>query len=241
MASSPDTTVRDRVLGLGDELITDYLRRHPDFLLSHPELLAVLAPPSRDDADSVVDMQSFMIERLRAEVDRLTERHHALLDAGRKTLSRQGEVQEAVTALLSATTLEHRIEVITSDFPRLLDVDVVALCVEDRGDEGRRRGPTGITCLAGGTIDDVLDRGRDLQAGDNPVLTDDERIFGAGTGLVRSAALVRLTLGGTAPAALLALGSRRADRFPSGQGGEPLGFLARVLEHCLRAWLGPPT
>jgi hypothetical protein len=241
VASSPENTARDRVLGLDDEQIADYLRRHPDFLLRHPELLAVLAPPSRDDGTGVVDMQGFMIERLRAEVDRMAERHHDLLDAGRNTLSRQGQVHEAVTALLSATTLEHLIEVITSDLPRLLDVDVVALGVEDRGDEGRRRGPTGITCLAGGVIDDVLGVGRDLQAGDDPGLTDDERIFGAGTGLVRSAALVRLTLGGTAPGALLALGSRRADRFPSGQGGEPLGFLARVLEHCLRAWLGLPT
>ena len=241
MASSPDNAAHDRVPVLGDEQIADYLRSHPDFLQRHPELLTALAPPSRDDGDGVVDMQSFMIERLRAEVERLTERHHDLLDAGRKTLSRQGQVHEAVTALLAATTLEHLIEVITSDFPRLLDVDVVALCVEDRGDEGGRRGPTGITCLAGGAIDDVLGPERDLQAGDDQGLTDDERIFGAGTGLVRSAALVRLTLGGTAPAALLALGSRRADRFPSGQGGEPVGFLARVLEHCLRAWLGLPA
>jgi uncharacterized protein len=241
VASSPDNTARDRAPGLGDEQIADYLRRHPDFLLRYPELLAVLAPPSRDDGNGVVDMQSFMIERLRAEVERLTERHHDLLDAGRKTLNRQGQVHDAVTALLSATTLEHLVEVITSDLPRLLNVDVVALCVEDRGDAGRRCGPNGITCLDGGAIDHVLGAGRDLQAGDDHGLTDDERIFGAGTGLVRSAALARLTLGGTAPTALLALGSRRPDRFPAGQGGEPLGFLARVLEHCLRAWLGLPT
>ncbi len=241
MASSPDNTARDRVSIIGDGQIADYLRRHPDFLRRHPELLTVLAPPSRDDGNGVVDMQSFMIERLHAEVEGLTGRHHDLLDAGRKTLNHQGQVHEAVTALLSATTLEHLIEVITSDLPRLLNVDVVALCVEDRGDAGRRCGPNGITCLDCGAIDHVLGAGRDLQTGDAPGLTDDERIFGAGTGLVRSAALVRLSLGGNAPGALLALGSRRAERFPSGQGGEPLGFLARVLEHCLRAWLGLPT
>jgi len=241
MASSPENTARDRVAELNDHQIADYLRRHPDYLLRHPELLTVLAPPSRDDGDGVVDMQSFMIERLRTEVERLTGRHHALLDAGRTALNRRGQVHEAASALLGATTFEHLIEVVTSDFPRLLHVDVVALCVEDRCDAGRRCGPNGITCLAGVAIDDVLGPGRDVVAGDGQTLTDDERIFGAGSGLVRSAALVRLTLGGTAPAALLALGSRRADRFPSGQGGEPLGFLARVLEHCLRAWLGLPA
>ena len=241
MASSPENTARDRIPGLGDDRIADYLRRHPDFLLRHPELLAVLAPPSRADGDGVVDMQSFMIGRLRDEVERLTGRHHALLDAGRTALSRQGQVHEAVTALLGATTLEHLIEVVTSDFPRLLDIDVVALCVEDRGAEGRRCGPTGITCLAAGAVDGALGARRDLVTGDSGAVTGDQRIFGAGTGLVRSAALVRLTLGGTAPAALLALGSRRAERFPPGQGGEPLGFLARVLEHCLRAWLGLPA
>ena len=65
----------------------------------------------------------------------------------------------------------------------------------------------------------------------------DPEIFGAGAGLVHSEALLRLDIGGKAPDALLALGSRCDGAFDDGQGTELLGFLARVLEICFRGWL----
>ena len=238
MASSPDSAALTTGGGLSDRQVAEFLRRNPDFLLAHPELLGILTPPSRDRGDGVVDMQSFMIERLRGENERLAEHHDALLDAGRHALSKQSQVHEAVIAMLGARTLEHLIEVVTTDFLRTLHVDIVALCAE--GGEARRGcGVSGVTCLERGAIDAVLGAGRDALFGAD--VAGDERIFGAGAGLVRSAALLRLRLGGRAPATLLALGSRRAERFASGQGGEPLGFLARALEHCLRAWLDLPA
>ncbi len=243
MDSSPDSAALTTDGGLSDQQVAEFLRHNPDFLLAHPELLGVLTPPSRHQGDGVVDMQGFMIERLRGENERLAEHHDALLDAGRHALSKQSQVHEAVIAMLGARTLEHLIEVVTTDFLRTLHVDVVALCVEGGG-EARRHcgvsgGASGVTCLERGAIDTVLGVGRDALFGAD--VAGDERIFGAGAGLVRSAALLRLRLGGRAPVALLALGSRRAERFASGQGGEPLGFLARALEHCLRAWLDLPA
>jgi uncharacterized protein YigA (DUF484 family) len=50
---------------------------------------------------------------------------------------------------------------------------------------------------------------------------------------VRSAALARLHPARDVPVGLLALGSR-GDDFYSGQGTELVGFLARVLEFCIR-------
>lgn len=235
MVSSPDSAALTTDGGLADQQVAEFLRRNPDFLLAHPELLAVLTPPSRHRGDGVVDMQGFMIERLRAENQHLADNHDALLDAGRRARSKQSQVHRAVIAMLGATTFEHLIEVITTDFPRTLDIDVVALCVEGGGEGG----VSGITCLAGGAIDAALGANRDARFAAD--VAGDERIFGAGAGLVRSAALLRLRLGGRAPAALLALGSRRAERFASGQGGEPLSFLAGALEHCLRAWLDLPA
>jgi uncharacterized protein YigA (DUF484 family) len=40
------------------------------------------------------------------------------------------------------------------------------------------------------------------------------------------------------PAGLLGFGTRHPGYFNAGQGTELLTFLARVLEHCIRQWLG---
>lgn len=210
------------------EQVADYLRRNPDFLADHPELLDRLSPPSRATGDGVVDLQRFMIERLRG-------RHADLLQSGRRNLSKQSQINDAVIALIGAAGLEHFIEIVATDLPHALDLDVAALCVEDGGGAAA---VLGATRLATGGIDGLLGPGRDLLivAGDG-----DARIFGAGAGLVASAALIRLTLGAAAPPALLALGSRHAERFPTGQGGEALAFLGRVLARCLNRWLDLPN
>lgn len=216
--------------GVSADQVVDYLRRNPDFLAANPDLLDHLTPPSRIRGGGVVDMQRFMIERLRG-------RHDDLLQAGRRNLSKQSQINDAVIALLGAATLEHLIEIVANDLPHALHLDVAALCVEGEHKPRRRACVSGVTCLAPGVIGNVLGPGRDLliAIGDG-----DERVFGAGAGLVVSAALIRLELGGDAPAALLALGSRHEERFPTGQGGEGLIFLGRVLERCLNGWLDLP-
>ena len=72
-------------------------------------------------------------------------------------------------------------------------------------------------------------------------VTGDEALFGAGAGLVRSQALVRLNVSTGAPPCLLALGSREPDMFHSGMRTELISFLARVLERCIRSWLDLPA
>ena len=210
------------------EQVADYLRRNPDFLAGHPELLDRLSPPSRATGDGVVDLQRFTIERLRG-------RHADLLQSGRRNLSQQSQINDAVIALIGAAGLEHFIEIVATDLPHALDLDVAVLCVEGGGGAAA---VLGVTCLATGGIDALLGPGRDLLivAGDG-----DARIFGAGAGLVASAALIRLGLGAAAPPALLALGSRNTERFPTGQGGEALVFLGRVLARCLDRWLELPN
>ncbi len=234
MAHPPDTAAVDEALGLSEEQVAAYLRRHPDFLLRRPDLVRVLAPPSRVDGDGVVDMQTFMIERLRGEIDRLKDQRDAVVMSSRHHLSKQNQVHAAVIAMLGAQTLEHLIDVVTGDFLPLLDVDVAALCVEN--DASRRRCTrAGVHCLAPGTIDALL--APDQEVVIRAATAGDERIFGAGAGLVRAAILLRLRLGGGAPPCLLALGSRHEGRFRPGQGAELFAFLARALEHCLRGWL----
>ena len=96
---------------------------------------------------------------------------------------------------------------------------------------------------AGGTeqaqavcLDDVLGTvGREVVL-TGPVVAD-PALFGSAAPLVKSQALLRLQLKRDAPCGLLALGSREATRFHSGQGTELLAFLGRGLELCFRGWL----
>ena len=41
--------------------VVDYLKRHPTFLVRHPELLENQAAPGRVRGEAVVDLQQFMV------------------------------------------------------------------------------------------------------------------------------------------------------------------------------------
>ena len=241
MASPTDTAALDTTPDASADQVAAYLRRHPDFLIDHPELLDALAPPSRiaGDGGGVVDMQTFMIDRLRREIGALRDEQSALVSTSRRSLSKQRQVHAAAIAMLGATTFEHLIEVVTVDFLSLLDLDVSTLCVENCADSVPSDARARVLCVEPGIIDAVLGAGHDrVCAQEN---AGDARVFGAGAGLVRSAALVRIALGASAPACLLALGSRRAGRFGSGRNAELIDFLARALELCMRTWLDLPA
>ena len=215
--------------------VASYLRRHPDFLFRHPEVLEGLKPPIRANGDGVVDLQQFMVERLRGEIQRLRSDQDDLVTTSRDNLSTQARVHAAVLALLAAPSFEHLIEVVTTDFAVLLDVDVATLCIE--GDDGPllRLGMGGVHLLEPGTVDRVLGTGREvlLRADCEP----EAEIFGGASTLVRSDALVRFKVASAAPAGLIAFGTRHPGYFHGGQGTELLTFLARVLEHCICGWL----
>ena len=49
--------------------VLDYLRAHPKLLLNNPKLLSEIAPDRRFDSDTVVDMQRFVVQRLRRQVE----------------------------------------------------------------------------------------------------------------------------------------------------------------------------
>jgi uncharacterized protein YigA (DUF484 family) len=87
-------------------------------------------------------------------------------------------------------------------------------------------------------VDAVIGPGRTIALRSD--IEGDPAIFGAAAGLVRSEALIRLTISRGTPPALLALGSRDAEQFHSGQGTELMSFMAQALEKCVRAWLNLP-
>ena len=215
--------------------VADYLRRHPDFLVEHPDLVRLLTPPAHDRGEGVVDMQRYMLERLRGELGKLQESQNDLVATARENLSIQSRIHTAILALLGATTLEHLIEVITTDLAVHLEVDAVVLGFEalDRVAPGQQA--RGLRLFPRGRIDRLLSGAREvLLLADTP---GDSELFGSAATLVRSQALLRMQLRRDAPLGVLAFGARDPQKFHPGQGSELLTFLGRVVELSIRAWL----
>ena len=220
-------------------LVVEYLRRHPDFLLRHPELLDVQIAPTRSRGDGIVDLQQFMVDRLRRDLAKLRADQDDLLANSRDNLSTQDRIHKAALALLAADSFEHLIETVTTDLSLLLDVDVVTLCVEAAEETLLRTRIDGVQIVPPGTVDRVLGRSREALLRDD--VEGDPLLFGGAAGLVRSDALLRLSIGDRTPLGLIAFGTRHPGYFNPGQGTELLSFLARILEHSIRQWLDLPA
>ena len=221
--------------GIGADQVVSYLRKNPDFLVEHPELIAVLTPPSRRRGDNVVDMQHFMLQRLRGDLARLRAQQRALILTSRSNLVSQNRIHAAVLAIIAATSFEQLLQIVTTDLAVLVDVDVVTIGVESASSKQPRLPLHGIQILRPGTVDNLLGVERDaLLSADTP---GEPALFGGAAGLVRSQALLRLNVSEHAPVGLLCIGTRRSDKFHPGQGTELLSFLARATELTFAAWL----
>lgn len=218
--------------------VAEFLRQNPEFFDDFPDLLEVLKAPARDVGDGVIDLQQHMVERLRGELTDMAAARDDLVTTGRNNLSAQTRVHKAILALLKARNFEQFIEMLTMDLAVILDLDVVTIGVEKTEDEPTKPCTAGVFRLEPDTVDHLMGPGQNIVL--RSEVPGDPAIFGEGAGLVASDAMIRLSIGGTTPTALLALGSRDPDQFHPGQGTELLAFLARVVESCIRGWLNLP-
>ncbi len=214
-----------------------FLAAHPHYLTDHPEVLAQIVPETRHEGGNITDLQGFLIERLRGENQKLARRHAELLATTRANAQAQSHIHTAALALLEARSFAGLIEVITTDLALALDVDVVALVLENPG-ELSRHSVAGIRILPPGDVDRHMGAGRDIVL--NAGIKGRRAIYGAGAGLVASEALLRLNASPQTPVGMLALASRDPAHFDPTQGSELLVFLAGVLELCIRTWLNLP-
>lgn len=223
---------------LSAEDVCAYLRSHPDFLVHNADLVHHLTPPSVDRGRGVVDLQAFMVERLRNEVRRLKDQQRELIGTSRANLNSQNRIHAAVLFLLDAQSFEQLIQTITTDLAVLLDLDVACLIVESNGQDIPHVQTSGVRVVEPGTVDRWLGTADVVLNADIQGSPD---IYGPGAGLVRSEALIRLQVSSETPEGMLAFGSREPDTFHTGQGTELVGFLARVVERVIRGWLELPA
>lgn len=230
-----ETVPRPRPASPSADEVDTYLRDHPDFLLDHPDLVNLLVPPEARRGEGVVDLQRYMLERVRGDLTKLQTQQNEILATSRSNLITQNRVHASVLAMLGATTLEHLIEIITTDLAVHIEVDSVTLGFEamDRLPAGGNR--TSLRILPHGAIDRFLGAGKDLAL--IPDGQPEPQLFGSAASLVRSQALLRLQLRRDAPQGVLAFGSRTAGKFHPGQGTELLSFLGKVVELTFRGWL----
>ena len=223
---------------LTDERVAAYLRDNLDFLSRNPDVFRMMAPPDREFGDGVSDIQTAMIGQLRTEISRLNARQDEIILTSRANLNTQGRVHECVVVMLAAKSFEQAMQIVTTDFAVILDLDVVALCIEvEEGSPAPMR-MSGLRMLASVGVDATMGENKRVRLhSDAPA---DPEIFGGGATLVRSAAFIRLDVSDYTPPALIAFGARRLGKFQAGQGTELLNFLGRVVEHDIRLWLSLP-
>lgn len=229
---------RQEDAGLDDSQVLAYLSAHPEFLAEYADLLAPLLHAERESGDRVVDLQRFMVERLKGRTRELENERDQMVALSRLNLKSQTRVHRAVLAFMNAPSFEHLIEATTVDLPVFLGLDVASLCIEATANPTPRGEARGVRVLEPGAVDALLGPARDMLL--RPNVHGERAIFGSGASLVRSDALLRLKFSPASPVGLLALGSRKENRFHPGQGTELLGFLARAIELSIRAWLDLP-
>jgi len=218
--------------------VTTYLRTNPDFLVRHPDVIEHLTPPRLQRGDNVLDLQHHMVGRLQARIGQMRGQQQALVAAVKASLDGQNRVHVAALMVLDAQSFGRLIEIITVDLATLLDLDAVLLVVESgQGDLPACDG-AGVRVVAAGSVDGWLGQ-RDVVITRN--ICGSPSVFKGSARLVRSEMLVRLRVNGETPPGMLALGSRQPDLSHQGLGTEPMCFLARTIERCIRSWLDLPT
>lgn len=218
-----------------EEQVAAYLRAHPDFLVRHPEVAVRLAAPKRQHGEGVADLQQFMIDRLRQELDQMRGCAEHLISTTRSNMSTQARTHAAALSVLGAKGMAELTQILTDLAPQL-EVEVVALAFETAGEVIPELAAPGLHRMPQGHLFDALEaEGREVVL--RAATPGDAAVFGDAAGLVRSSALVRIPPGERRPPGVLALGSRHDRTFHPGQGTELLVFLARVIHYAVSRWV----
>ena len=220
--------------GAGTELrkqdVVAYLRRNPKLLTTHPELIA---PGERFETDAVVvDMQRFVVERLRHQVDDLKASSDRLINNTRSNMSLVERSMECALALLYTRDFDELGQILGDDLPTHLGVDAVAIAFETN--HLPAKAGQVVKILPRGAVDEMV--GADESALIRSETDGDSALYGSAAGIVRSDALVALPEGEGLPVGVFAVGCRTPGHFEAGQGTELIAFLGHVTRYAVGRW-----
>jgi uncharacterized protein YigA (DUF484 family) len=222
-----DDDVELDVVQLEETDVVEYLRQNPQFFQKHPDIMSDVVVPERWTGDEVVDLQRVMLDRNSSELDELRNCAQEVIETSRNNMSIQTRTHASVLAAVSAKNFRHLVQTVNTDWPHLLNVDMVSVGFEPSHLSDQRLITKHIQQLASGKIDHLIGVNQDICLYDE--ILDYGTLFASSPELVRSAAFARIRPSLASPHGVLVLGSY-GDAFHPRQGSELIGFLVRILE-----------
>ncbi len=129
-----DAPIKRSTPSLDASDVRSFLLLNPDFVLHDAELLAQMMP-ARDDGESVVDMQSFVITKLQRQVRTLRDIQTDLIEASSLNSLAREQVHAAALAMLDAQSFDALVEYITlpDGLAATLGLASATICMEATG------------------------------------------------------------------------------------------------------------
>lgn len=181
---------------------------------------------------TIIDFRDTALIQLRDRVAALDEANADLLAYARGHSGAVAQIHAAALAAMDAESLEHLIHVVCEVWADLLGLDAVTLALV-AGETAVRAAAAGMQTVDAAEIAPALAEPRLVLRGVEAGST----VFGPAAALIRSEALVRLSLPAPLPDGVLALGSRVPHAFETAHGGELLVFLGGIVSRMIARWL----
>lgn len=195
---------------------------------------AMLASDILATPDTVSAFAPHQNRQLQQRLKHLEEKTRMLLETATQNNRSQQQIHDLSIRCLNTADLEQLCETLESTLCQAMHVDSVRLLLRsDMRILGRAPLTLGRLSLneMKALMENYSCRLRTLYE------ENDRQVHGRMAADIRSDALVSLVDGEGALVGILALGSKRADRFHAGQGSELLSFLGRMLGYVTSRWV----
>lgn len=207
---------------LNADQVAEWLHRHPDFFVHHPDLLAILQLPHDTGATSLLEYQ---LKRLREDNDSLREKLQQLVGIAGENERLLQRLHDLTLELMATDDLEAMVVLLSERLENDFQIESVRLLLIDTGNGGDHIRP--LPAPVPDWIGAMLDNGRPHCG--RLTRAKAELVFGGDTGAITSAAIVPV-----ADLGMLAIGSRDGEKFFPGMGTLFLERLAATLAFRLR-------
>jgi uncharacterized protein YigA (DUF484 family) len=245
----PDTddgrNLQASALCAGD--VVAYLRQHPNFLNTHPELYEVLEVSKRAHGDAVIDFQAHALRHVQHGMQELQEDNMTLLDTIRAQASYMSQVERAITALIDTTHIEGFMERLCNDVPAIFQCDVLRLGLEGDAESYESYYPeqhySGLVLVKDSYID-VLTLYDDnvWDCADSTSLpVDINELFSECVDLARSLLCIHVDLPRIEKRAVIALGSRHRGYFSEDYDADLMRFFGTITALRLDYYISEQT